>query len=69
MLPEIGELCEPNDSGSMAEAIVRIVSRPDWSQMGAAARQHVAASFSWESSFERLFLMYEDVVAARRGSS
>jgi alpha-1,6-mannosyltransferase len=68
VLPEIGELCEPNDSNSMADAIVRIVSRPDWSQMRAAARQHVAARFSWESSFERLFLMYEDEVAARRGS-
>lgn len=63
--PEIGELCEPNDPVAMAQAVMRFLARPDRSAMGAAARRHVEDRFSWNSSFERLFRLYEEVVVGR----
>lgn len=64
--PEIGELCTPNDPAAMAAAVERLVARSDRTEMGRAARQHVAELFSWEKTFSRQFAIYDEVVSARR---
>jgi alpha-1,6-mannosyltransferase len=60
--PALGRLAEPGSAASLAEAIVglwREGARP----FGRRARRLVETSFSWRQTFERLFPLYQDVLA------
>ncbi len=48
------------DAEAMAANIERVAA--ERAAMGAAARAHVAASFSWEASFEKIFRAYGQVI-------
>lgn len=48
----------------LRDALVRVVSDPQWAaQMGTAARERAAAEFSWASIAERTLAVYEAVLA------
>jgi alpha-1,6-mannosyltransferase len=55
------------DSGAPASLAAGLLSldRAGWRARGEAARRHVAAHFSWDRTFERLFAVYSDVLARR----
>jgi alpha-1,6-mannosyltransferase len=58
--PDMGRLGPIADADAMATNVQTAFAQR--SEMGAAARLHVEASFSWERTFERLFEAYEEVV-------
>jgi glycosyltransferase involved in cell wall biosynthesis len=63
---ETGFLVAPHDAAALRECITRLVSNPGLSQtMGAAARKHVAAHFTWEQAARRGFDFYHTLVAAK----
>lgn len=60
-VPEGTGLLGPvGDAEAMATNVQAVFVQRD--EMGAAARAHVAASFSWEGTFRRVFRAYENVV-------
>lgn len=54
-----GELCEPDDVASLAEAVERVVAHSDDLRAAAAA---AASSLSWENEMERLFALYQSIL-------
>ena len=74
-LPELvddtaGNLAEPNDDPSIAaanvaSAIVGVYDR-DLDALGAAARRHVVANYSWSRALQGLMGRYQMAVNARR---
>jgi len=60
-------LVVPNgDVDAFARAMLRIAANPSYAQdLGAAAREHVAANYSWEQAAERVESVYELVTADR----
>jgi alpha-1,6-mannosyltransferase len=62
-----GRLGPVGDAAAFAARIAEVAAERQ--SMGAAARMHVEASFSWERTFERLFAAYEQVVTRVRQSA
>jgi glycosyltransferase involved in cell wall biosynthesis len=60
-------LVVPNgDVDAFARAILRVAANPTFAQdMGKAAREHVAANYSWEQAAERVESVYDLVTADR----
>lgn len=58
--PGVGRLGPVGDAGAMAGLVAEVTAERE--AMAVAARAHVEASFSWERTFERLFVAYESVV-------
>lgn len=60
-----GLLCPPKDDKAFAEAIDRLLSRPEWREkLGQAARQRVETMFSWNGVARQLSELYESLLAA-----
>ncbi|MBK9123565.1 MAG: glycosyltransferase [Chloroflexi bacterium] len=65
---ETGILVEPGDVKALADALLRLLRDRDLAlRMGEAGRQRVREHFSLEKLHERLFAIYDEVVAKRRG--
>ena len=74
-LPELidasaGNLAEPHadpavSAANLADAIVRVYER-DLDVLGAAARRHVLANYSWSRALQSLMSRYQVAVSARR---
>ena len=67
---ECGVLADPNDdalvaAGNLADAVASLYER-DLDAMGAAARRHVIANYSWSRSLQSLMQKYQAAVSARR---
>lgn len=62
---QVGELAEPDDAGSMAEAIRRLYARP-LEALGAAARERALTRFTWSHSLRLLLANYASVLAGAR---
>jgi glycosyltransferase involved in cell wall biosynthesis len=60
-------LVVPNgDIDAFAKAILRVAANPTWAQeLGRAAREHVAANYSWEQAAEGVERVYDTVVSDR----
>ena len=55
------------DAEAFSRAILRLAANPAYAQqLGLAAREHVAANYSWEQAAERVEGVYETVIAAAR---
>ncbi len=68
--PGAGTLAEPNADPSiaasnLADAIVNVYER-DLDALGAAARRHVLANYSWSRALQSLMARYQAAVSARR---
>jgi alpha-1,6-mannosyltransferase len=68
--PGAGALAEPHAdpcvaAGNLAEAIVSVYER-DLDTLGAAARRHVLANYSWSRALQSLMARYQAAVSARR---
>jgi alpha-1,6-mannosyltransferase len=68
--PGAGALAEPHAdpcvaAGNLAEAIVSVYER-DLDTLGAAARRHVLANYSWSRALQALMARYQAAVSARR---
>ncbi len=62
---ETGCVVAPHDPAALRECITRLVANPSLSQaMGAAARKHVAAHFTWEQAARRGLDFYHSLGAA-----
>jgi alpha-1,6-mannosyltransferase len=59
-----GVLVDSGEPAALAEGLLSL-DRAAWQERGRAARQHVCARFSWDRTFERLFLLYSEVLARR----
>jgi glycosyltransferase involved in cell wall biosynthesis len=57
----------PNgDAEAFSRAILRLAANPAYAQeLGRAAREHVAANYSWEQAAERVESVYDTVTGAR----
>jgi alpha-1,6-mannosyltransferase len=74
-LPELidagaGDLAEPHadlgvSAANLADAIVQVYER-DLAVLGAAARRHVLANYSWSRALQSLMSRYQVAVSARR---
>lgn len=62
---KVGILAPPNSSSSMAEAIAALYER-DLGQMGAAARQRVLQSYTWNHAFHAQTQAYSALIGTRR---
>jgi len=62
---QVGELAEPGNAASMAEAIRRLYARPI-EALGATARERVLARFTWSHSLRLLMASYAAVFAGAR---
>jgi alpha-1,6-mannosyltransferase len=68
--PAAGHLADPHSdpnvsAANLAEAIVNVRER-DFNVLGAAARRHVLANFSWSRALQALMARYQTAVSARR---
>jgi len=68
--PGAGTLAEPSADPSiaasnLADAIVNVYER-DLDALGAAARRHVLANYSWSRALQSLMARYQAAVSARR---
>jgi len=61
----VGELAQPDDAASMAEAIRRLYAR-NLNALGAAARQRVLSRFTWSHSLTLQLANYAAVFAGSR---
>ena len=62
---ENGYLVEPADPEAHAQAILRILKRPDrGAAMGQMGRDLVASRYNWNEMEERLLLFYEQVLSS-----
>lgn len=65
---ETGLLVPPGDEQALAAAIQRLIQDPALGRrLGAAARDHVAAEFSWPAIVERLMTVYRRVTGTPTG--
>ena len=65
---ETGFLVAPHDPAILRERIQRLVSNPNLSQaMGATARQHVAAHFTWSQAAQRGLAFYQTLASTVAG--
>ena len=59
-------VCVPaGDAGALGSAIAEVLTNPDFAARMSRAGRLRAADFSWESVAERLWVLYQDVAAAR----
>ena len=68
--PTAGNLAEPHAdpavaAANLADAIVNVYER-DLETLGAAARRHVLANYSWSRTLQALMARYQTAVSARR---
>ena len=68
--PAAGNLAEPHEdpavaAANLADAIVNVYER-DLDALGAAARRHVLANYSWSRALQALMARYQAAVSARR---
>jgi len=68
--PAAGNLAEPHPdpdvtAANLAESIVHVYER-DLDVLGAAARRHVLANYSWSRALQGLMARYQTAVSARR---
>jgi alpha-1,6-mannosyltransferase len=68
--PSAGNLAEPHadpevSAANLADAIVNVYER-DLDTLGAAARRHVLANYSWSRTLQALMSRYQTAVSARR---
>lgn len=63
--PAVGELAEPLDAASMAEAIAALYTR-DIEAVGAAARARVLQHFTWSQALQVQLGTYASIAGARR---
>jgi len=68
--PSAGNLAEPHadpevSAANLADAIVNVYER-DLDTLGAAARRHVLANYSWSRTLQALMSRYQAAVSARR---
>jgi glycosyltransferase involved in cell wall biosynthesis len=68
--PAAGILAEPHAdpaiaAANLADAIVNVYER-DLETLGAAARRHVLANYSWSRALQALMARYQMAVSARR---
>ena len=62
--PESALLVPPNDPDALAEAVIAMIGDEERRvAMGAAARQHAVANFSWDDIARRLEEVYDEVAA------
>ncbi len=61
MSSDCGEVFEAGNAESLAAAIIRILSRPDYAEMCTAARHEAEARYSEEANYGRLMEIYEAV--------
>ena len=59
----VGLLGPVDDAEAMAHNLLRAAAERD--RLGAAARHHAVEAFSWRTSFDRLFALYEVALAGR----
>lgn len=59
---ELGRLAPMDDVAALADAITEVLGNRE--VMGAAARRHVEAKFSWEACFEKWLEVYERAMRA-----
>jgi alpha-1,6-mannosyltransferase len=64
----VGMLAEPDDAGSMAEAIEALYDR-NLEELGAAARSRVLQRFTWNQAFQLQTSAYAALLGARRSRS
>lgn len=64
VVPEVtGLLAPPQDEAAFAKAIDRILSNPTWrDELGAAARQRVETTFSWDGVASQLSQLYTQLL-------
>lgn len=67
-LPDIvssdcGEVFEAGNAESLAAAIIRILSRPDYAEVCKTVRREADAKYSEEANYGRLMEIYEEVVS------
>lgn len=62
---EVGALFEPEDPADLSESVVRLLRRPDRTEMGRKARERVVANWSNERLVERHLDIYEALQAGR----
>ena len=55
----LGEMFKPGDAESLAAAIKRLLSRPDYDEMCAAARQEAETKYSEEANYKMLMRIYD----------
>ncbi len=58
--PHVGRLGPARDAAAFAERIAEVAAERE--ALGAAARAHVEAAFSWDRTFERLLAAYGEVL-------
>ncbi len=68
--PGAGNLAEPHEdphiaAANLADAITDVFAR-DLDVLGAAARRHVLANYSWSRALQSLMARYQQAVSARR---
>lgn len=61
----VGQLAEPHDSASLAEAVSALYER-DLEAVGAAARAKVLQQFTWSQALQTQLATYASVAASRR---
>ena len=63
---DAGILARPEDVGTFADAIVRIVDDPQLGlRMGGNGQRAFRERYSWESQMPKLLGMYDQILAAR----
>lgn len=63
-----GELVPTGDAAALADAVARLLARPDRrAELGARARGRVVERFAWPRIAEATAAVYREVLAARRG--
>lgn len=55
----LGEMFKAGDAESLSAAIKRLLSRPDYDEMCAAARQEAETKYSEEANYKMLMRIYD----------
>jgi len=63
--PGLGLLGPVDDAAAMAANVLRAAERRH--ELGAAARRHAEAAYSWDACFEAIFAHYTRAVGSARG--
>ena len=57
-----GEVFEAGNAKTLAAAIMRLLSRPDYDEMCSAARREAEAKYSEEANYNQLIGIYQGVL-------
>ena len=63
-----GEVFEAGNAEACAAAIKRLLERPDYDEMCAAAKHEAATKYSEEANYEQLMKIYQDATYQQRRS-